>query len=59
MLEGVADECIPQDDTDLLMLLDCFGADWTKPITSYGFMQKEEAVAELNDLRRYTGLTLV
>ena len=59
MLEGVDDDCIPQDDTDLLMLLDCFGADWTKPITTYGFMQRDEALAELGDEKRYRHLTVV
>ena len=59
MLIGVTGDCIPRDDTDLLMLIDFFGADWTKPITTYGFIQKEEALAELEDEKRYHQLTVV
>lgn len=53
MLDGVADEDLPKNDEDVLMVLERYGADWTSPIVTYSFMQREEALAALDDSDRY------
>ena len=53
MLEGVADEDLPKDDNDVLMVLEAYGCDWTHPIVTYSFMQLDKALTALNDPNRY------
>ena len=51
MIEGTG--FVPKDDKDVLMLLERYGCDWTSPIVTYSFMQRDEAVAALGDPNRY------
>ena len=51
MIEGTG--FVPKDDQEVLMLLERHGCDWTAPIVSYSFTQREEAVAALGDQNRY------
>ena len=53
MLDGVLEDDMPKSDQDLLMLLEARGCDWTSPIVSYSFMQRDEAIAKLDDPNRY------
>lgn len=43
MLDGIADESLPKNDEDILMVLERYGADRSSPIVTYSFMQRDEA----------------
>ena len=57
MIEGMEGEFIPKDDDDVLMVLERFGCDWTSPIVTYSFMQRDKAVEALGDPNRYQKAT--
>ena len=53
MIAGCGDGFVPKSDEDVLMVLDRYGADWTSPVVTHSFMQRDDAVAALNDPNRY------
>lgn len=53
MIAGLGDGAIPKCDEDVIEVLDRYGADWTSPVITSSFMQRDEAVAALSDPNRY------
>lgn len=53
MVNGLEDGFVPKSDEDVLMVLERYGCDWTHPIVTYSFMQRDKAIEALNDPNRY------
>lgn len=53
MIAGMEDGFVPKNDEDVLMVLERFGCDWTSPIVTYSFMQRDKAMDALTDSDRY------
>lgn len=57
MIAGLEDGFIPKNDEDVLMVLKRYGCDWSSPLVTYSFTQRDEAVAALGDPDRYRNVT--